>query len=363
MRIHNFNAGPAALPLPVLQQVQRELLELPGAGMSVMELSHRSVEFEAVLARAQAGLRALMNIPDEFAILFLQGGASLQFSMAPMNFLGRGESADYLIHGSWGQKAFKEAQKEAQNNGAAVRVAATTQNAQFRRVPHADEIEIDPRAKYVHLTTNETIEGVQWPALPDTNGVPIIADMSSDILSYPLDWSRFAMIYAGAQKNIGPSGVTVVVVRRDWVQKQPRLATMLDYATHLKDNSLFNTPNTFGIYMVALVCEYLQSEGGIEGAQTRAREKSELLYSLIDSSAFYSGFAEKGARSQMNVTFQLENPELEARFVRESLESGFSGLQGHRSVGGIRASIYNAVETNSVKSLVNFMKEFAQLVG
>jgi phosphoserine aminotransferase len=356
MRIHNFNAGPAALPLPVLEQVQRELLELPRGGMSVMELSHRSKEFEAIRDRAENGLRGLMNIPDDYTVLFLQGGASLQFSMIPMNLLGDGDSADYIVHGSWGEKALKEALKEG-----TARVAASTKEFGYKRVPHQSELNLDPNAKYVHLTTNETIEGVQWAELPDTNGVPIVADMSSDILSYPLDFSKFGLIYAGAQKNIGPSGVTVVIIKNDWIEKKSNLATMLDYSTHAKENSLFNTPNTFGIYMIALVCEYLEKLGGLDSLQMRAHQKASMLYALIDSSSFYHGFADMESRSKMNVTFRLPNEELETKFVVEAVLAGFAGLKGHRSVGGIRASIYNAVETESVRELVSFMREFERL--
>jgi phosphoserine aminotransferase len=356
MRIHNFNAGPAALPLPVLEQVQRELIELPRGGMSVMELSHRSKEFEAIRDRAENGLRRLMGIPENFSVLFLQGGASLQFSMIPMNLLGPNDSADYIVHGAWGEKAFKEAQKEG-----TVRIAASTKEFGYKRVPHLDELELDPNAKYVHLTTNETIEGVQWANIPDTNGVPIVADMSSDILSYPLDFSKFGLIYAGAQKNIGPSGVTVVIIRKDWIEKNSSLATMLDYSTHDKEKSLFNTPNTFGIYMIALICEYLEKLGGLDTLQMRAQQKASMLYALIDSSSFYHGFADTESRSKMNVTFRLPNEELETKFVVETVLAGFAGLKGHRSVGGIRASIYNAVETESVMELVSFMREFERL--
>ncbi len=356
MRVHNFNAGPAALPLPVLEQVQTELLDFLGSGMSIMEMSHRSVTFEAQRARAEDGLRGLLGLSDDFDVLFLQGGATLQFSMAPMNLLQGGNRADYLTSGTWGVKALAEAKKVGQ-----AREAASSKAAEFRCVPH--EFDLDDGAKYVHLTSNETIEGVQWPALPDTDGVPIVADMSSDILSQPLDMNRFGLIYAGAQKNIGPSGVTVIVVRRDWVMPHPELPIMLDYATHAKAGSLYNTPNTFGVYIIGLVCAWIENLGGLAGMKARNAEKAALLYNAIDASDFYSGFADKGSRSQMNVTFRLPNEELEARFAAESTEANMIGLKGHRSVGGMRASLYNAVELDSVTALVEFMREFERVNG
>ena len=357
VRVHNFNAGPAALPISVLEQVQAELLDFGGSGMSVMELSHRSKTFDAQRERAQSGLRGLLGVSDEFDVLFLQGGATLQFSMAPMNLLAEHSShADYLTSGTWGVKALTEAKKAGR-----AREAASSKSAEFRRVP--TELDLNPSAKYVHLTSNETIEGVQWHALPDTQGVPIVADMSSDILSRPLEINRFGLIYAGAQKNIGPSGVTVVIIRRDWVAPHPELPVMLDYATHAKNDSLYNTPNTFGIYIIALVCEWIENLGGLEAMQKRNAEKAALLYDAIDNSDFYIGFAEKNSRSQMNVTFRLPNEELEAKFAGEATKANMIGLKGHRSVGGIRASIYNAVEVESVRALVEFMREFERANG
>ncbi len=356
MRAHNFNAGPAALPVPVLEQVQAELLDFAQSGMSIMEMSHRSKIFDAQRERAEKGLRALLGLTNDFDVLFLQGGATLQFSMAPMNLLADNSHADYLTSGTWGVKALAEARKVG-----AAREAASSKAAEFRRVP--TELDLDKSAKYVHLTSNETIEGVQWHALPDTNGVPIVADMSSDILSQPLDMSRFGLIYAGAQKNIGPSGVTVVIVRKNWVVPHPNLPIMLDYATHAKNDSLYNTPNTFGIYIIGLVCEWIEKLGGLEGMKTRNAEKAALLYDAIDNSNFYSGFADKDSRSQMNVTFRLPSEELEAQFAGESVKANMIGLKGHRSVGGIRASIYNAVELDSVAVLVEFMREFERTNG
>ncbi len=353
MRIHNFNAGPAALPLPVLETVQSELLELPGEGMSVMEMSHRSKRFGAILENAENGLRKLLGLPADYSILFLGGGASLQFSMAPMNLLGNGARGDYLVNGTWGVKALQEAQKEG-----SAREAASTKSAGFCRVATPAEFDFDSGAKYVHFTSNETIEGVQWPREPETNGVPLVCDASSDILSRPLDIAKYGLIYGGAQKNIGPSGVTVVIVKGEWIEPIPGLATMLSYATHAKDHSLYNTPNTFGVYMIGLVCEWIEGLGGLKGMETRALEKSKLLYEAIDQSDFYRGFAEIGSRSQMNVTFRLPSEELETKFAKESEIAGMIGLKGHRSVGGIRASIYNAVEPSSVSYLIDFMREF-----
>jgi len=273
-----------------------------------------------------------------------------------MNLLAGGRSADYLTSGAWGVKALAEAKKVG-----AAREAATSKVAEFRRVP--TDFDWDKSAKYVHLTSNETIEGVQWHDLPDTGGVPIVADMSSDILSGPLEINRFGLIYAGAQKNIGPSGVTVVLIRRDWVAPHPNLPIMLDYATHARNDSLYNTPNTFGIYIIGLVCEWIQNLGGLEGMKARNAAKAALLYDAIDASDFYTGFAEKSSRSQMNVTFRLPSEELEAKFARESVKANMIGLKGHRSVGGMRASLYNAVELDSVKTLVEFMREFERVNG
>ena len=356
MTVHNFNAGPAALPRPVLERVQSELLDFKGSGMSVMELSHRSKTFEAQRAYAEQSLRELLDLGDDWAVLFLQGGATLQFSMAPMNLLTEGARADYLTSGAWGEKALIEARKIGD-----AREAASSQSDEYRRVP--TEFDLDAGAKYVHLTTNETIGGVQWPTLPDTAGVPIVADMSSDILSRPIDIARFGLIYAGAQKNIGPSGVTVVLLRRDWLQKHPQLPTMLEYATHAKADSLYNTPNTFGIYVVALVCDWIREHGGLSGMAARNAAKAELLYGAIDATDFYSGFAAKASRSQMNVTFGLPSPALESLFAARATEAQMIGLKGHRSVGGLRASIYNAVELESVRALVEFMREFERVNG
>lgn len=357
-RVHNFNAGPAVLPVPVLQQVQDELVELPGQGMSVMEMSHRSKGFDAILDKAESGLRTLLGLSDDFAVLFLQGGASLQFSMLPMNILRGATGADFLITGSWGTKAFKEAEREG-----AARIAGTTRESGFSRVLTPDEMTLHPGARYVHYVSNETIEGVQWRSEPQTGGVPLVCDASSDILSRPMDVARHGAIFAGAQKNIGPSGVTVVMLRKDWIEDHGDLPTMMSYATHLKDRSLYNTPNTFGIYMIGLVCDWIQGLGGLAGMQKRAQQKAALLYEVIDSSSFYTGHAAVGSRSHMNVTWRLPSAELESRFEREATAQGFIGLKGHRSVGGIRASLYNALEPESVRALAQFMREFEAKAG
>jgi phosphoserine aminotransferase len=358
-RIHNFSAGPAILPVPVLEEARRDMLSLPGVGMSVMEISHRSKTFDAIHSQAETGLRELLGIPDNYRVLFLQGGASLQFSMIPMNFLPEGGTADYVITGSWGKKALKEAKRTG-----AINVAANMADGGFTRVPGNNELSLDPQAAYVHITTNETIEGVEWKHEPEVGDVPLVADASSDILSRPLPVDKYALIYAGAQKNMGPSGVTLVIVRDDLLQRIPDgLHTMLDYRTHVNNNSLYNTPNTWGIYIISLVCKWLKEKGGLEAMHRENEEKATLLYDAIDASDFYRGHADAGARSLMNVTFRLPTEELEKKFAAEATAQGLDGLKGHRSVGGIRASIYNAFPIEGVKALVSFMKEFERANG
>jgi phosphoserine aminotransferase len=358
-RIHNFSAGPAILPVPVLEEAQREMLSLPGVGMSVMEISHRSKTFDQIHRRAEAGLRELLGIPDNYRVLFLQGGASLQFSMIPMNFLPANESADYVITGSWGKKALKEAKRAGTAN-----VAATMADGGFTRVPGDDELKLDPKAAYVHITTNETIEGVEWKHEPEVGDVPLIADASSDILSHPIPVDKYALIYAGAQKNMGPSGVTLVILRDDLLEKIPEgMHTMLDYRTHVENDSLYNTPNTWGIYIISLICKWLQEKGGLQAMQRENEEKAGLLYDAIDATDFYRGHADADARSLMNVTFRLPSEELEKKFTSEATAQGLDGLKGHRSVGGVRASIYNAFPIAGVKALVDFMKEFGKKNG
>ena len=358
-RIFNFSAGPAVLPVPVLEEAQRDMLSLPGVGMSVMEISHRSKTFDDIIARAESGMRDLLKIPNNYRILFLQGGASLQFSMIPMNFLPPDGSADYVITGSWGKKALKEAKKVGNVN-----VAATMADGGFTRVPSHEEMSLNPQATYVHITSNETIEGVQWKGEPNAGDVPLITDASSDILSRAIDVNRYGMIYAGAQKNIGPSGVTVVILRDDLLQRIPEgLATMLDYRTHVENNSLYNTPNTWGIYIINLVCKWLQEKGGISAMERENEQKARLLYDAIDATDFYRGHADVDCRSTMNVTFRLPAEELEKKFVSEATAQGLDGLKGHRSVGGIRASIYNAFPREGVEALVSFMKDFERRNG
>jgi phosphoserine aminotransferase len=358
-RIHNFSAGPAVLPLAVLEEAQRELVSLPGVGMSVMEISHRSGPFDEIISGADRGIRDLMGVPDNYHVLFLQGGASLQFSMLAMNFLPPDKSADYILTGSWGKKAVKEARRAG-----LVNIAATMADGGFTRVPAPDEIKLDPHAAYVHITTNETIEGVEWKTEPNVGHVPLIADASSDILSRVVPVDKYALIYAGAQKNIGPSGVTLVIVRDDLLQRIPDgMHTMLDYRTHVENKSLYNTPNTWGIYIINLVCKWLKDKGGLAAMQRENETKAQILYDAIDATDFYRGHADPDSRSQMNVTFRLPSEELERKFAKEATAARLDGLKGHRSVGGIRASIYNAFPREGVEALVAFMKEFEQNNG
>jgi phosphoserine aminotransferase len=359
--IHNFNAGPAILPKPVLEQAQRELLDYQGRGMSIMEMSHRSKEYEAINAEAEAAFKRLLGLAgDDYRVLFLQGGASSQFAMVPLNFLPAGASADYLVTGAWAEKAIEEAGKLGQ-----AREAASTRAGGFRRIPGHDEIQLSDAPAYVHITSNETIQGTQWHTWPDVGDRPLVADMSSDILSRPLDAARFALIYAGAQKNLGPAGVTVVLIRQSWLKSANQgLPTMFSYATHAKNNSLYNTPPVFAVYMLNLVLEWIEDCGGLEAIGERNRHKAATLYAAIDDSGgFYRGHAEAGSRSLMNVTFRLPSEDLEKKFVSEAAGAGMVGLAGHRSVGGIRASIYNAMSQEGCAALASFMGEFARRNG
>jgi len=358
-RIFNFSAGPAVLPVPVLEEAQRDMVALPGVGMSVMEISHRSKTFDEIVLRTEANLRELLNIPGNYHVLFLQGGASLQFSMVPMNFLPADGSADYVLTGSWGKKALKEAKKVG-----SVNVAATMADGGFTRVPSRDEMSLNPHAAYVHITSNETIEGVEWKREPAVSDVPLVSDASSNILSRQVDVNKYAIIYAGAQKNMGPSGVTLVILRDDLLQRIPEnLATMLDYNTHVKNKSLYNTPNTWGIYIMDLVCKWLKQKGGLAAMQRENEQKAQLLYDAIDATDFYRGHADVDCRSNMNVTFRLPAEDLEKKFTAEATAQGLDGLKGHRSVGGIRASIYNAFPREGVEALVSFMKDFERRNG
>ncbi|HEY7915225.1 MAG TPA: 3-phosphoserine/phosphohydroxythreonine transaminase [Blastocatellia bacterium] len=358
-RIYNFSAGPAVLPLSVLEEAQRDLLSLPGVGMSILEISHRSKAFDEIIKGAEADIRRLAAIPDNYHVLFLQGGASLQFSMIPMNLLPAGGKADYVVTGSWSKKAVKEAQKVG-----AVSIAATTEGEGFKRVPTQGELNLDPRAAYVHITTNETIHGVEWKYDPETGNVPLVADASSDIFGHPLDVKKYALIYAGAQKNLAPAGVTLLIMRDDLLARSPEnLATMLNYNTHAKERSLYNTPPVFSIYIMRLVARWILERGGLEGVGRYNEGKARLIYDYIDSTDFYRGHAQADCRSIMNVTFRLPSEELEKQFVAEATRAGLDGLKGHRSVGGCRASIYNAFPREGVEALVSFMKEFERTHG
>jgi phosphoserine aminotransferase len=359
-RIFNFGAGPAVLPEAVLLEAKRDLLSLPGVGMSILEISHRSKTFDAILAELDENLRRLASIPSRYRLLFLQGGASLQFSMVPMNLLSPNRSADYVVTGSWSKKAVKEAQKVGM-----VSVAASTEEEKFARIPDRSELRLDPEACYVHITTNNTIFGTEWHREPEVGSVPLVADASSDVFSRPFDVTKYALLYAGAQKNLGPSGVTLVVIREDLLERIPKgLPTMLDYRTHAENNSLYNTPPVFAIYLMGLVAKWMLAEGGLEAIGRRNAEKAQILYDALDGSGgFYRPHAKADSRSNMNVTFRLPSEDLEKRFVAEAGKCGFSGLKGHRSVGGIRASIYNAFPVKGVEALVGFLKDFAAKNG
>lgn len=354
-RAYNFNAGPAALPLEVLQKAQEEFVDYRGIGMSIMEISHRSSQYEQLNEETQALMKELMGIPDGYKVLFLQGGASTQFAMIPMNFLKPGTVAQYVHTGSWAEKAIKEAKLFGETA-----IAASSEADKFTRIPDLSDLQLPANSAYVHITSNETIGGAQYRQYPNTGSVPLIGDLSSDILCRPIDVSRFAMIYAGAQKNLGPSGVTVVIIREDMLADIPKnIPTMLSYSTHAKNNSLYNTPPAYSVYMVNLVLHWIKENGGAEAMEKRNKEKTALLYDAIDKSGgFYRGVVEPDSRSIMNVTFRMQDEELEKKFVKESEQQGFVGLKGHRSVGGLRASTYNAVPYEACKALADFMDDF-----
>ena len=356
-RIYNFCAGPAALPLEALQEAQTNLVDHKGSGMSVMEMSHRGKEYDAIHNEAIANIRELMGLNDDYAVLFIQGGASLQFAMIPMNFLGQGQVADYVNAGSWGAAAVKQARIIGNAN-----LAADCQKDIPTRMPDASELKWTPGAVYSHITTNETIAGTQIKDIPQT-GAPLIADMSSDILSCPRDYTKFALVYAGAQKNLGPSGVALVVIRKDFAAKgNITLPTMLKYQTFIDENSLYNTPPCFGIYMLCLTTRWMKKMG-LPKLFAQNRDKAQLIYDAIDGSGFYRGTAKTECRSDMNVTFRLPTEELETLFLKQASEAGMKQLKGHRSVGGIRASIYNAFPVAGVEALVSFMKDFEKRNG
>ena len=355
-QVWNFSAGPAALPRPVLERAQRELLDWEGSGSSVMEQSHRGKRFIAMAERVEADLRGLMAIPDDYAVLFLQGGATQHFAQIPMNLAGEGDSADYVVNGHWGAKAASEAAPYVRVN-----VAASSQADHYLRLPPRVEWKLDPGAAYLHYTPNETIHGVEYPDVPDVGTVPLVADMSSSILSGPLDVSRFGLIYAGAQKNIGPSGLVLMIVRGDLLQRAPRpMAKIFRYAEHAAAGSMLNTPNTWGWYLAGLTFQWLKEQGGLAAMGERNRIKAERLYAAIDGSGgFYRNPVDPAARSRMNVPFTLHDSALEADFLRESEAAGLLALKGHKALGGMRASLYNAVPVEAVDALVAFMRDFA----
>jgi len=353
-RAYNFNAGPAALPLEVLQKAQEQFVDYEGIGMSIMEISHRSKEYERVNSDTQQLLKQLLQIPEGYKVLFLQGGASSQFAMIPMNLLRQGSTAAYVDTGSWAKKAIAEAKLFGE-----VQVVASSKEDNYTKVPDLDGLDVPERAAYVHVTSNETIGGIQFKSFPRTGQVPLIADMSSDILSRPVDVSQFGLIYAGAQKNLGPSGVTVLIIREDLVEANEHLPTMMRYSTHLDNDSLYNTPPVYSVYMVNLVLKWIEENGGLAAMERRNMEKAQLIYDAIDQSGgFYRGVAHPDDRSPMNITFRLADEELEKQFVKESSDHGFVGLKGHRSVGGLRASTYNAVPYESCQALQQFMLDF-----
>jgi phosphoserine aminotransferase len=362
MRAINFNAGPAGLPLPALERARDEFVEFQGSGMSILEHSHRGKEYEAVHDEAIALLTRLLGIPDTHQVLFLQGGASLQFAMVPMNFLPRDGSADFVVTGTWSEKALDEAKLLGNP-----RVAGTTINPdkRYTRIPRQTELQLDPKAAYVHITSNNTIFGTQWHAWPQVGSVPMVADMSSDFLWRPTDVSRFALIYAGAQKNLGPSGVTVVVIRKDFMARGRKdIPKILRYTTHAENNSLYNTPPTFAIYLMRNVLAWIEAQGGLVAMERRNNEKAQILYGALDRmSGFYRAPVEEAARSTMNIVFRLPTEELDDRFVAEAKKQRMVGLKGHRSAGGIRVSAYNAVSPENIRTLVSFMESFAKANG
>ena len=358
-RVFNFSAGPAMLPQEVLERARDEMVDWQGSGMSVMEMSHRGKEYMSIAQKAEADLRELMNIPSSYKVLFLQGGASSQFAMVPMNLLRGKKQADYINTGAWSKKAISEAKRYCEVN-----VAATTESTKFTTAPKQAELKLNKDAAYVHYTPNETIGGVEFNYVPETGGVPLIADMSSTILSRPIDVSKFGLIYAGAQKNVGPAGVTIVIVREDLIGEViAGTPTMLDYKIHAENESMYNTPTTYSWYVAGLVFEWLKGKGGLAGMAAINKRKADKLYAAIDGSSFYTNPVEKVSRSWMNIPFTLANPELDATFLAEAKKEGLATLKGHRSVGGMRASIYNAMPEAGIDTLVSFMADFEKRNG
>lgn len=358
-RVFNFSSGPAVLPLPVLEEAQRDLVALPGVGMSVMEISHRSKVFDEILMSAMADIRAIAGIPENYKVLFLQGGASLQFSMVPMNLLTPALTADYIVTGDWSKKALKEAKKVG-----TTAVAGSSEGGHFKRIPAQDELQLTPGSAYVHMTSNNTIHGTQWQHLPDVGDAPLVCDMSSDIFSRAIDVSQFGLVYAGAQKNLGPSGVTVVIIREDLLARSAdALPAMLNYRVQSESGSRYNTPPAFGIYVLGLVLKWLKGVGGLAAAEEVNARKAAALYAELDRTEFWRPHADPDSRSRMNVTFRLSSEALEPQFVKEATDAGLDGLKGHRSVGGLRASMYNAFPEEGVTALVHFMREFERKNG
>jgi phosphoserine aminotransferase len=360
-RLCNFAAGPAVLPLPVLERAREEMLNYAGSGMSVLEMSHRSAQFEDIISRAEADLRALFGVPANYKVLFLQGGANLQFVTIPLNLRAKGVSVDYVLTGNWSKAAIKEAQKTGP-----VHLAASTEATKFNRIPAQSELALDPNAAYLYYTSNETIQGVEWQTEPvPPAGIPLVCDASSDFASRPLDISKYGLLYGGAQKNIGPAGVAIVILRDDLLARTPEgLAALLDYKVMAENKSLYNTPPCFAIYIVGLVAKWLLDQGGLPAIASHNKAKADLVYQTIDTSGgFFRGHAETASRSRMNITFRLPNEDMEKQFVKEATAEGLLELKGHRSVGGLRASIYNAQPMKAVEALVGFMKEFQKKNG
>lgn len=357
-RVFNFNAGPSTLPLSVLEEAAKEMTNFKGTGMSIMEHSHRSKEYEAVHDEAIALIKELYKVPDNFDVLFLQGGASMQFAQIPMNLLRDGKKGLYINTGTWSEKAIKE----AKTIGKKVEIIATTESDNFNHIPEVAPIKDTGDIDYVYITSNNTIFGTEYKKYPETNGIPLIVDASSDIFACPIEWKNIGVIFAGAQKNAGPSGVTIVIIRKDLYEREvSNIPTILRYSTHAKNNSLYNTPPTFGIYIVGLVMKAVKAMGGIDAMYKVNQEKAKLVYDAIDNSnGFYKGHALVDSRSLMNITFTLSNPELDDKFVSEAKKLGLHGLKGHRSVGGMRASVYNAMPVEGCKTLADFMKKFAE---
>ena len=353
-RVINFSAGPAALPLEVLERAAAEMLDWHGSGQSVMEMSHRGKEYMAIQARAEADLRELMNIPAHYKVLFLQGGATLQFAMVPINLLRGKQAADYVHTGEWAKKAISEARLFCRVN-----IVASSEDKKFTYVPERASWKLAEDAAYVHITSNETIGGIEYQWVPDTGDVPLVADMSSDILSRPIDVAKYGLIYAGAQKNIGPAGLTIVIVRDDLIgQAPPGTAVMLDYKIHADNDSMYNTPPTYAVYVAGLVFEWVKNQGGLAVMEKRNGEKARLLYDYLDLSRFFVSPVRRQDRSIMNIPFTLKKPELDEEFLKGAKRRGMVQLKGHRSVGGMRASVYNAVTIDGVRCLVDYMKEF-----